>query len=244
MNCRQFEDNLIAGGPLSADAERHLSTCPFCPRLYAALNEALPDDVPPPPVFENFEPAQPMAPTTLYAFVFFNVVLAIAALGVVLKGHKGWDALTVTQAAILFSGHLAAVVVATATLASAMRPGARFVFSPVRLQQFAIGLCALVIAVALEFHPTPLSMRYAIACFLLGIPFAVAGISLLWLLARRGYFADRPIAFSALGLVGGLTSVVFLQIYCPLLETGHMLAGHFLLPVAFATAGWFLAKRP
>lgn len=249
MNCARLSSLLAAGAPLSGEAREHLSHCPICSKL-----STIGDRMEAPPIDTAAEQriiaaitadlaaVRPVAASWRYVLALLAAAIFAAALGIGLLGAAGWRADTLVQRA-WFTASLGAGMTAAAVLLSRlMIPGALLPLSTRAAAVLAVSFVAAgaLLYPAAYYHHFE---RAAAACLGIGLAqAAAAGALALWVL-RRGAFLSRPDAAAALALLGGLTGVLVLFVFCPHRDLGHFTLGHSPVPIAAMALGAWIARR-
>ena len=241
MRCDEVMRELALGGAeLGADAQAHLRECPACAEVVAAVGAARMESPAPDSaraaiaeIQADLRPVRQMWPTWAYVLVFVATVGAVAGFAMLAtsSSFSGWQALGTGRAtAILGMVGVAAIAMAySSTLL--MVPGSRFVFGPKSaLLVVGIAIAGLVL-VLIPVTAHPRFAHTAGNCFRLGLPYGLSAAILCHLVMRTGAPLFRGVAGLTAGVLGGASGLAFLELHCPLLDAGHVLAGHVSIPL-------------
>jgi hypothetical protein len=246
MNCRDFEQYLGVT-PLPAEAQAHLASCESCRAIAQWFDGAgaapVPFKIELPPV----EAMRPLPSPWWIAGGVLAVGAAVVAVGVFRLGSAGWDALAVYQKISIFAGLTIASAAAALLLARQMFPTLAKRTSPAvcvaaALSAMTVGFLLLL---PLEYDADGF-VDFGLGCAMHGILYASATGVPVWILIRRGYFVQPAWAGALSGLVSGITALLVLEVYCPLIEGSHVLLWHVgvvAVAVALASGAAWLATR-
>lgn len=224
---------------LSPQAKEHIQHCRECMLLAEALNAAPRSTVAPKPapsvieaIRTNLKPVKQIRSAGFYFVLLLAVVVTLSAVAVYLNASvAGLRALGSGRA----SGMLGSVAIAIPMLAylstRLMVPGSRLRIGA-KTGLVGSGLLILGAVVAMIPHtPHPHFVRSAWSCFVLGLPYGLASAAGIHLILRRGAPLSKHLVGMTAGLLGGLSGLAFLEIYCPLLDAGHVVMGHVAVPL-------------
>jgi len=244
MTCRDIAKLLAGSAPLPAAAAEHLRTCERCrllvgsPAPYsgpasidAALEQRLISVV-----TSDLAAVRPLSSPRVYTAALLAVASVVVAAGVALLGVRGWLATSILQKLYFVTLLTAGIAVCAVTLSQLMFPGA---LPRVR----AWVLSALAIAAVLGGGALYPLLRYdhfgrAVAtCFGIGMAHAALLCTAAVFILRRGLVLSRRAAAGLAGLLGGLTGLFVLFLFCPHLDAGHYLLAHATVVIACAALG-------
>lgn len=258
--CDSIQAKLAADSALEPDEAAHLAGCADCARAELEAAVALPDAVDTAAVRGRLQAELAREagvlgwwrsrPTALRRLVVLVVLLG-TALGLgLLRPRADLGVFPVPRMMLLVVTYGAVGALASlGALGSGRRP-------VVRPQLAGLGLAvAVVVSFGLALlppahsaHPASLGgtgaalLPRALACLLTGLAVALPGVVLLGLGARAtGHSLRAPWVLAALG--GALAGQLALQLHCPLVGSGHRVAGHALLVVVLGLVTWVLAER-
>jgi hypothetical protein len=249
MNCRQVANILCEGTRLPLEAQEHLRACRSCAQL-AGLGDLL-DAAGVDPAVEDriiktittdMAAVDPVGPMWRHALAISVAAIAVAGVGMQTLGSAGWDADSSLQrgywTALLAVGLLASAIAA----ARLMTPGSLLLATPGRTIQLSI---VGIAAGALLYPPGHYDhfLRAAGACLSIGLGHAAVTCALTFLVVRRGAFVWRPEMMSILALLGGLTGLVVLYVFCPHRDLGHFSLGHTTVPISATALGIWIGRR-
>jgi hypothetical protein len=184
-------------------------------------------------IFNDLKPVRPVPSVRGSALVFGGITLALIVAGVLGLGAHGWQRMNTAQAAALAGWALAGVVFASVSVGARMAPARQVRPWAEALWGAAFAAVAVSAAALMEYQPGPkMALPVCIA--------VVVGTALLWAagaaaLLRRAW-PVTPVRFGlACGAAAGLTGFLVVQVFCPYLETAHILVSH-VLPALIACA--------
>lgn len=247
MNCRDLEDRLSEGQPLSADAKAHLQGCEGCRSLVEALEQQeyhVEAEVISKITATLTGQLSPVAPLpsdgalTLLIFVFFVAFCLIVTATV---GFFGYAAMTGAEKAVYY-GIIAifGLLFSNATVASAI-PAAK-VRVPAYLLIFAsVVVTALAVSLMFPSIKPEQFVRRGLPCLRLGCICAALFGVLAGLVLRRGYVTDRWRTALVVSCFAGFSGVVVLALHCPILNTLHIVVWHLGTVAVSALVGLAIA---
>jgi hypothetical protein len=196
----------------------------------------------------NLKPVRPVRPAVFYLVLIVAAVVTMAALGVFVRGSVGGArALGLGRAFGVLGAITAAALLLADALSRLMIPGSRIRLSPSVAVGLAAGLITLPVAALIPSTDHANFARAALACFALGLPYGIAAVVLVSFVIRPGAPVSSRLSRWIGGLTGGLAGLLFLEIYCPLLDSAHVFAGHLTVPLVCAVvamlAGRWLNRR-
>ncbi len=245
MNCRDIENLLSEGKPLTAEAEKHVRDCAACRSLLEVLSQ-------PGPPFDSARVHKPLndlltqlAPVTplpsdrvLIAFtlgVFVAFTLVVGAI----VGVQGYLRMTPAErllycGAILFFGLLFSVAAAGAAI-----PGSK-VRVPVgwAVASCVVALACLVTSLFPYFELNQFVSR-GVPCLRFGCGCGALFGLLSALFLNRGYVTKVRTTTVLIGCFGGLSGVAALSLHCSIQNAPHILVWH-LGAIAVGALGGFL----
>lgn len=247
MKCDEVIRLLAQGtGARSQQAREHLHTCPECALFLEALGSARSAHPPPDPdsalierIRADLKPVRQIRSAGFYFLLFLGSVLALTAIAFALKpSTAGLKALGAGRAFGMLGAVSFAVITLTYLSTRLMVPGSRFRISA----RSGLAVSGLVImAAVLALIPETRHQHFvktAWSCFLLGLPFGLVSAAAAHLILFQGAPLWTPMTGLTAGTLGGLSGLAFLEVYCPLLDRGHVTFGHVTVPLV---AGLFAA---
>jgi hypothetical protein len=244
MTCRDIAKLLAESEPLPAAAAEHLRTCDRCrllvgsPAPYsgpasigAALEQRLIAVV-----TSDLIAVRPLSSPPVYTAALIAVAALVIAAGVALLGVRGWLTTSIFQKLYFVTLLTAGIAACAIALSQSMFPGAL-----PRVRVWVLG--ALAIAAALGGGALYPLLRYdhfarAVAtCFSIGMAHAAVLCTAAVFILRRGLVLSRRAAAALAGLLGGLTGLFVLFVFCPHLDAGHYLLAHATVVIACAALG-------
>ena len=249
MNCDQVCRLLIAGKPLPDEAREHLASCQIC-SCVAAYE---PGDVKDPlidarveqqiiaTITKNLRPVQVVLPLWCYVFLIMGATACVAAIGIKILGIAGWVADTSFQKTYFVICLTAAVVISASTLVRLVFPGALLLLSlPVVILLAIVPSAVGVLTYPLTYYSG--FIRAVAACLFIGLGHAAVAAAFVLFILRRAVFAAQAHATAMTALVGGLTGLMVLFVFCPHRDLGHIGLAHATVPVVAAALGGCLGR--
>jgi hypothetical protein len=244
MTCRDIARLLAETAPLPQAALEHLRTCERC-RLLAGSPAPYGGPVPLDATLEqrliavvthDLAAVRPLSSPRVYMAALLAIAAAVAAVGVAALGVRGWHATSIVQKLYFVTLLTAGGTACAMMLSRSMFPGA--------LPRVRTGvLSAVVIAAALGAGALYPLLRYdhfaraVVTCFSIGMAHAAVLCTAAVYLLRRGLVLSRHTAAALSGLLGGLTGLCVLFVFCPHLDAGHYLLAHATVVIACAALG-------
>ena len=244
MTCRDIARLLAESAPLPAAAAEHLRTCERCrllvgsPAPYsgpASIDAELEKRLVA-LVTSDLAAVRPLFSPWVYTAALLAVAAVVVAAGVARLGVRGWLTTSIFQKLYFVTLLTAGIAACAATLSQLMFPGAL-----PRVRAWVLG--ALAIAAVLGGGALYPLLGYdhfgraVAACFSIGMAHAaVLSIATSFIL-RRGLMLSRRAAAGLAGILGGLTGLCVLFVFCPHLDAGHYLLAHATVVIACAALG-------
>jgi hypothetical protein len=244
MTCRDIARLLAESAPFPAAAADHLRTCERCrllvgsPAPYsgpvsidAGLEQRLIAVV-----TGDLVPVRPLSSPHVYTAALLAVAAVVVTAGVAMLGVRGWLATSIFQKLYFVTLLTAGIAVCAASLSQLIFPGAL-----PRVRAWVLG--ALAIAAVLGGGALYPLLRYdhfgrgVATCFSIGMGHAAVLCTAAAFIMRRGLVLSRRAAAGLTGLLGGLTGLFVLFVFCPHLDAGHYLLAHATVVIACAALG-------
>jgi hypothetical protein len=252
MRCDDVMRELALGRTeLAAEAQAHLRQCPACAEVVAAVGAARTESPTPDSaraaiagIQANLRPVRPLRPAWVYLLILVAGVCLMAGAAMLLTSSPlaGLRALGAGRATAILGLVAAAAVVMAYCSALFMTPGSRFGISP-RLALLLVGIAIPgLVVVLIPATPHPGFAHTAGNCFRLGLPYGLTAAMFCHLVIRTGAPLMRGMAGLTAGMLGGAASLAFLELHCPLLDAGHVLAGHVSIPLFCGALCAWLAR--
>jgi hypothetical protein len=244
MTCRDIAKLLAESAPLPAAAAAHLRTCERC-RLLAASPAPYSGPVSITAGLEqrlitlvtnDLVPVRPLSSLRVYTAALLAVAAVVVAAGVAVLGMRGWLTTSIFQKLYFVTLLTAGIAVCAASLSQLIFPGAL-----PRVRAWVLG--ALAIAAVLGGGALYPLLRYdhfgrgVATCFSIGMGHAAVLCTAAAFIMRRGLVLSRRAAAGLTGLLGGLTGLFVLFVFCPHLDAGHYLLAHATVVIACAALG-------
>jgi hypothetical protein len=237
MTCREI-DGVIGShsgdSTLSREAAEHVAECESCRRLVKALDTGHTSLEPPESrlrqieaaIKEDLRPVRPLASSGVFLLAFMLISLAVVAIGSLLLGVNGWNALSTIQRMTIFAALAASVFLLAISVVRQMAPGGKPSISP-RLLPIGI-LAGLILATAVIFQVRPETafVPDGLACLRTGMTYSIPAALLFWVLLSRGAVLYPKLTGAAAGGFAGLIGVSVLEVGCPNLDLYHILVWH------------------
>ena len=237
ITCREM-DAVIASHArdlaLPDEAAEHLVECDGCRLLVKAFDRSYNSLGPPEgrlrqiqaAIKEDLRPVRPLASAGVFLLAFMLISLAVVAIGSLLLGVNGWNALGSIQRMTIFAALTASVFQLAISVVRQMVPGGKHSISP-RLLPIGI-LTGLILVTAVIFrvrHETPF-VPAGLACLRTGLTYSIPAALLFWVLLSRGAVLYPKLTGAAAGEFAGLIGVSVLEVGCPNLDVYHILVWH------------------
>lgn len=238
MHCEDV-DRLASVMPprqLAQDAGvlQHLERCARCRVLYGDWSEALPESEVSSEVkgsivnalLADLKPVRPQPPALqLVATVLLILVGMIAAMAVLL-GTEGLRLMTPWQKVVLGAVGLCGAALLSYGLVTLMHPSSQR--PRLALAGMAVIVAGFSIAVASLF-PWPAPQRFVMGglrCFGAVLALTAPTMALLYVVMRRGYVLNAPLAGSTAAALAVLCAATVIQMFCPDQTAAHLLMWH------------------
>lgn len=252
MRCDDVMRELALGRTeLTAQAQVHLSECAACSEVVVAVSAAR-MEAPPPnsaraaisEIQADLRPVRQMWPSWAYLMLLVAAIGLMTGFAMFATSSRlaGFEALGAVRATAILGMVVAAAVALADSSSRLMVPGSRFAFAPKSaLLVFGVATAGLVWILIPE-TPHPRFTSTASGCFRLGLPYGLSAAILCHLILRTGAPVMRGIAGLTAGVLGGASGLAFLELHCPLLDAGHVLAGHVSIPLFCGALCGLLAR--
>jgi len=244
MTCWDIARLLAGSAPLPAAAAEHLRICEQC-RMLAGSPAPYSEPASIGAELEqrliaaaagDLAAVRPLSSPRVYAGALLTVATVVIAAGVAVLGTRGWLATSIFQKLYFVVLLTAGMAVSAVSLSQFMFPGAL-----PRVRTGVLG--ALALAAVLGGGALYPQLRYdhfgrAVAtCFSIGTAHAAVLSMAAAFILRRGLVLSLRAAAGLTGLLGGLTGLGVLFVFCPHLDAGHYLLAHATAVIASAAIG-------
>jgi len=242
MTCRDM-DAVIGSHSvdlaLPREAAQHVVECEGCRLLVEALDQrraSLDAHILEPSegrlkkiqsaIKEDLRPVRPLAASGVFLLAFMLISLAVVAIGSLLLGMSGWNALSSIQRMTIFTALTADAILLAISVVRQMAPGGRHSISP-RLLPIGI-LVLLILVTGAVFHVRQESafVPDGLACLRTGLTYSIPAALLFGFLLSRGAVLYPRLTGAAAGGFAGLIGVSVLEVGCPNLDLYHILVWH------------------
>ncbi len=244
MTCRDIAKLLAGTEPLPRAAVEHLRTCERCRLLVGT----------PPPysgptsigteleqrliaiVSNDLVSVRPISAPRVYTVTLLAAAAIVVACGVAFLGVRGWLATSVIQKVYFAVVLTAGIGACAASLPQVMFPG---VLPRIRTGLLSAFVIAAVVAAGTLYPMLGYShfARAVATCFSIGMGHAAVVCTAAAYILRRGMVLSLRTTALLSGLLGGLTGLCVLFIFCPHLDAGHYLLAHATVVIACAALG-------
>ena len=237
MTCREI-DGVIGShsgdSTLSREAAEHVAECESCRRLVKALDTGHTSLEPPESrlrqiqaaIKEDLRPVRPLASSGVFVFAFMLISLAVVAMGSLLFGVNGWNALSSIQRMTIFAALTADAILLAVSVVRQMAPGGRHSISPRLMPIGILALLILVTGVIFRVRHESAFVPDGLACLRTGLTYSIPAALLFWSLLSRGAVLFPKLTGAAAGGFAGLVGVGVLEVGCPNLDLYHILVWH------------------
>jgi hypothetical protein len=248
MNCDQVCRLLITGKPLPDGAREHLVSCQICSQL-AAYNPGVKDATIDPrleqqiiaTITKDLKPVQVVLPSWCYLLSVMGAAAFVATIGIKIFGIAGWAADTSFQQTYFVLCLIIAVAISASTLVRIVFPGAMLLLSPLMV----VLLATVPSGVGVLTYPLTYYSGFAravAACLFIGLGHATVAAAIVLFIVRRAIFVGQAPAIAMTALVGGITGMIVLFVFCPHRDLGHIALAHTTVPIAAAVLGGCLGR--
>lgn len=188
------------------------------------------------------KPVRPLAPVGTYSAAFASLFIGVCILGWFLVGQLGWHALSGLQKALIFVPLSAIAALLIYSVVHQMTPAAKYPRSAAMLAS-AFFLWLLVFML-LMFRPAPETafVEHGLACFRIGMLFALPTALLFALLLHRGAGLTPLLTGATAGGLAGLVGLTVLEIHCPNLNLFHIVIWHVSVTVVCVFLGFIFSS--
>ena len=231
MTCRDL-DFLRLRDDLPPAAQEHLSECPECRTLHAAVQ--MQSFAPPKElnaqvaalILAGLKPVKPLPNRAVLTFeVLLFSGLAVAA-GAWYWGTAGWAELSRGQAAVMFALLGTGVLLVCDQMTRLMVPGAKMPVQPWMAVGLPLTTLLMAVLYLFPYESDPEFFATGLHCWLAGLICAGATAPFVLFSIRRSAGVTRVWHGAATGLVCGFAGLAMVEIACPLLERTHIIAWH------------------
>ena len=190
----------------------------------------------------------PVRPISVRAMFFVLVLLATAtgAVTAAVLGIHGWERLSATQAAVIFSALALLLYAVAAVCVGQIVPGSPRPVAPAML--LAAGALALAAMFAILFHDygTARFVELGYPCLQAGLAVALPTCLVVWLLLRWGFAVNPVSAGVAAGTLAGIAGLTMLEMHCAYFSAFHVMVWHVgVIPITAAVGallGWAVER--
>jgi len=189
----------------------------------------------------DLKPVRPLAPAGAYLAGFACIFLAIFVVGCYLVGQQGWHALTSVQKLCVFAPLAASVGLLVCSIVPQMTPAAKYARSTAVASASLFALLLVMMAAIFEPAREATFVRTGLACFILGMKFAIPSAILFAVLLRRGAGLSSVLTGATAGGLSGLVGLAILEVQCPNLNLYHILAWHVSVTLVCVLVGMVLS---
>jgi hypothetical protein len=249
VTCRDMDDAISSrAGIIETQPAEHLLHCGRCRDLTRLLEMA--DDGSRPPesllrriqggILRDLKPIRPLASSRISLFWCAIVFLSVVAVGTLLFGTNGWNALSILQRIVVFATLAASAVLLAISIVRQMAPGSR-PFVPSAVLPVAIMVVLMMVITAMfRSQQESAFLRSGAMCTKNGLRYSMLAAFLLWLILRRGAVLYPKLSGAVAGGLAGLAGLSVLEVNCPNLNAFHILVWHAGLVAVSSTGGALL----
>jgi len=137
-------------------------------------------------ILEDLRPIRPLAPSPILLFGCAIIFLSIMAVGVLLLGLNGWDALSLVQRIVVFVTLPTSAVLLAVSMVRQMAPGSKHIFAPAVPLVTILAVLMMVIAATFRSQQESAFLASGVMCMKNGLIYSMSAGFLLWLIVRRG----------------------------------------------------------
>lgn len=237
MTCWEMDDVISSRSDdsvLEPQPAEHLIHCERCRSLTTLLDKA--DDGLRPSesllrriqsgILEDLRPIRPLAPSPILLFGCAIIFLSVMAVGVLLLGLNGWDALSLVQRIVVFVTLAASALLLAVSVVRQMVPGSKHVFAPAVLLGTILVVLIMVIAATFRSRQESAFLASGVMCMKNGLMYSMPSGLLLWLIMRRGAILYYKLIAAVAGGLAGLAGLSVLEVNCSNFNIFHILAWH------------------
>ena len=237
MTCREMDDVISSRSDdsvLEPQPAEHLIHCERCRSLTGLLDKAG-DGLRPSEsllrriqtgILEDLRPIRPLAPSPILLFGCAIIFLSVMAVGVLLLGLNGWDALRLGQRFVVFVTLAASALLLAVSMVRQMVPGSKHIFAPPVLLGTILVVLIMVIAATFRSRQESAFLASGVMCMKNGLMCSMPAGFLLWLIVRRGAILYYKLIGAVVGGLAGLAGLSVLELNCTNLNVLHILIWH------------------
>ena len=235
MTCRDMDDAISSrAGILEPQPAEHLLHCGRCRDLACLLDKA--HDGPRPSesllrriqggILRDLKPIRPLASSRILLFWCAIIFLSVVAVGTLLLGTNGWNALSILQRIVVFVTLAASAALLAISMVRQMAPGSKHAVPPAVLPVAILVVLMLVITAMFRSQPESAFLRNGAMCMKNWLKYSIPAAFLLWLILRRGAVLYPKLTGAGAGGLAGVAGLSVLELNCPNLNAFHILVWH------------------
>jgi hypothetical protein len=237
VTCREMNDVISSrsgDSVLEPQPAEHLIHCERCRSLTRLLDRA--DDGARPTesllrriqtsILEDLRPIRPLAPSPILLFGCAITFLSVMAVGVLLLGLNGWDALRLVQRIVVFVTLAASALLLAVSMVRQIVPGSKHIFAPAVLLGTILVVLIMVIAATFGSRQESAFLASGVMCMKNGLMCSMPAGFLLCLIVRRGAILYYKLIGAVAGGLAGLAGLSVLEVNCSNFNVFHILAWH------------------
>jgi hypothetical protein len=249
VTCRDMDDAISSrSGILEPQPAEHLVHCGRCRDLTRLLDKAGDGSLPSQSllrriqggILRDLKPIQPLASSWILLFWCAIIFLSAVAVGTLLLGTNGWNALSILQRIVVLVTLAASAVLLAISMVRQMAPGSKHVVPPAVLPVAILVVLMIVNAAMFRSQQESAFLRSGAMCMKNGLRYSMPAVFLLWLILRRGAVLYPKLTGAVAGGLAGLTGLSVLELNCPNLNAFHILVWHTGLVAASSIGGALL----
>lgn len=193
-------------------------------------------------VLSDLKPVRPLASAGVYSAAFAGLFITACIVGWLVVGERGWHALSALQRDLIFVPLAVIAALAVYSIVHQMTPAAKYPRSAALLA-VAVFLW-LFVFMLLIFRPASEAafVEHGLACFRIGMLFAIPTALLFVLLLRRGAGLMPLLTGATAGGLAGLAGLTVLEIHCPNLNLYHIVIWHVSVTVVCVLLGFVFSS--
>jgi hypothetical protein len=219
---------------LPPEAAKHVVECESCRSLMKALDKGHSGFEPPKGRLKQIQaaikvdlrPVRPLASSGAFLLAFMLISLAVVAIGPLLLGVNGWNALSNIQRMTIFTALTADAILLAVSVVRQMAPGGKHSISPRLLPIGVLALLILVTSVIFQVRHESAFVPDGLACLRNGLTYSIPAALLFCFVLSRGAVLYPKLTGAGAGGFAGLIGVSVLEVGCPNLDLYHILVWH------------------